>query len=317
MASTLPDGFSLEHPPPDRSGRISGFIRDWDLAVSGISDFTHEDLRHLMRHPGFDPARDWWIVTEGDEIVGAGMMWAVAPLVHYSTFSVVRIDRQGLGLGAFMLGLCERRAGELADESPAGEVLIRTHVDRLDPGGKALVEAAGYVYVRSSYTMIGPLPTGITVPPPVPGLTIRTSSLDEGPLIHRLIEDTFSEHFGFRPVTYEEWAEGTLKRADADPDLWFIAEVDGEEAGLCLASVEGEQGWIADLGVRKDFRKRGIGEALLHHAFGALVEKGCTRVGLGVDAGNETGAVALYEKVGLRNERTYDSFDKTFRARTS
>lgn len=311
----LPAGITLGYPPLDRSRSVWEFIRDWDVAVSGIEDFTHEDLLHLMRHPGFDPARDWWVLTEGGSIVGAGLLWSAEVGIRYSTVSMVHPEQRGRGLGTFLLDLTDIRGQELAAESPQEEVLLRTHVDRMDAPGKLLVEARGWGFVRSSYTMMGSLPTGVPAPPLPEGLKIRSSSIDEAPLIHQLIEETFAEHFGFRPVPYEEWAEGNLKRADLDPSLWFIAEMNGEIAGLSVCSIEGETGWIGDIGVRKAYRKRGIGEALLHHSFAVMEGRGCTTAGLGVDAGNETGAVALYERAGLKNVRIYDSYDKVYRSK--
>jgi len=53
------------------------------------------------------------------------------------------------------------------------------------------------------------------------------------------------------------------------------------------------------LGVRKPYRKRGLGYSLLKQSFKLFQERGYTRAGLGVDASNPTGAVALYERVGL------------------
>jgi ribosomal protein S18 acetylase RimI-like enzyme len=43
-----------------------------------------------------------------------------------------------------------------------------------------------------------------------------------------------------------------------------------------------------------------LGEALLRAVFGELYSRGLRRVGLGVDAENETGALSLYKRVGLR-----------------
>ena len=44
----------------------------------------------------------------------------------------------------------------------------------------------------------------------------------------------------------------------------------------------------------------GLGEALLRAAFAELFARGRRRVGLGVDTENVTGALRLYERVGMR-----------------
>jgi GNAT superfamily N-acetyltransferase len=67
------------------------------------------------------------------------------------------------------------------------------------------------------------------------------------------------------------------------------------------------------LGVRRPWRKRGLGLALLYHAFGELRRRGCARVGLGVDGQSLTGATRLYEKAGMRAVTRSITFEKELR----
>ena len=69
-------------------------------------------------------------------------------------------------------------------------------------------------------------------------------------------------------------------------------------------------GWIRALGVRPRWRRRGLGTALLLHAFGALYARGQRRIGLGVDAENTTGAVRLYERAGMRAAWQADIYER-------
>jgi ribosomal protein S18 acetylase RimI-like enzyme len=66
----------------------------------------------------------------------------------------------------------------------------------------------------------------------------------------------------------------------------------------------------ADVGVRRPWRRRGLALALLHHSFAQLARRGATRVGLGVDAENTTGAVRLYRRASVHAERTSDIWEK-------
>ena len=54
-----------------------------------------------------------------------------------------------------------------------------------------------------------------------------------------------------------------------------------------------------------------LGTALLRHSFRDFRDRGATRVGLGVDGENTTGAVRLYESVGMRQVRRSDTYEKT------
>ena len=57
--------------------------------------------------------------------------------------------------------------------------------------------------------------------------------------------------------------------------------------------------WIARLFTLREWRRRGIGEALLHEAFGTFWRDGKRTISLGVDAESDTGAQRLYERVGM------------------
>jgi ribosomal protein S18 acetylase RimI-like enzyme len=72
-------------------------------------------------------------------------------------------------------------------------------------------------------------------------------------------------------------------------------------------------GWIGTLGVRRPWRKRGLGEALLHYSFDEFYKRGMKTISLGVDAQNPTGATRLYEKVGMRAASEFVTYEKELR----
>lgn len=67
------------------------------------------------------------------------------------------------------------------------------------------------------------------------------------------------------------------------------------------------------LGVRRPWRARGIGRALLVTAFVAVHARGGEAVELGVDAANPTGATRLYEDVGMREHQSFEVWGKSLR----
>ena len=90
----------------------------------------------------------------------------------------------------------------------------------------------------------------------------------------------------------------------ARPDLWWLVRDGDEIAGVCLNRMgdagEPDHGYVHILGVRRPWRRRGLGEALLRHSFRDFWRRGVsTRVSLDVDGENTTGAVRLYERVGM------------------
>jgi ribosomal protein S18 acetylase RimI-like enzyme len=103
---------------------------------------------------------------------------------------------------------------------------------------------------------------------------------------------------GFAPMSFEEWKR---RRVDeADTSLYFLAWDGDEAAGAIRCDARSAtDGYVAALGVRAPWRRRGLGEALLVRAFDEMCRRGLTAVRLGVDSENPSGATRLYERVGM------------------
>lgn len=127
-------------------------------------------------------------------------------------------------------------------------------------------------------------------------------------LLTWLWNETFKEHFNFRPDTVEE------VRYFLFSDLYFkeykeifLAVLDGETVGYVGVGIDEKYnleknvkaGDIFTIGVLKKYRRRGIGARLILHALEALKAKGMAKATLGVDDHNPTEAMRLYEKVGF------------------
>ena len=89
---------------------------------------------------------------------------------------------------------------------------------------------------------------------------------------------------------------------DLDLDASRIAFRDGEPVGLGNLGVRGEDAWIGGVGVVAAARRSGIGEALMLALHEQARERWVRRVWLEVIVEN-TGAFALYEKLGYRTVR--------------
>jgi mycothiol synthase len=162
----------------------------------------------------------------------------------------------------------------------------------------------GYRLWRSSYTMevfLDDVPPDR--PPPPNGITFRTYRPSDEDQLRAAVNEAFANDPFFHEETPERFREFNLRARGFDPSLWLLAWDGQELAGFVLAFLErvGEPdlGWIGSLGVREPWRRRGLGDALLRTAIGELHARGLRRVGLGVDAENETGALRLYERAGM------------------
>ena len=85
------------------------------------------------------------------------------------------------------------------------------------------------------------------------------------------------------------------KKLTRDPDLFLVAELDGELVGTVIGGFDGRRGMVYHLAVDASHRRRGIAEALMRELEKRLIAKGCIRSYLLVHAHNAE-ARALYKK---------------------
>ena len=186
--------------------------------------------------------------------------------------------------------------------------LLRTNVMSGDDAGTAFLERRGYTKVRTSWDMTRDLSPDDRAVSPSPGVSVRTFRAGEESLLHRVADTSFQDHWDHVPWTLESFTEAMLA-TPWEPDLTFFAEVDGQVAGELVALPFDDRGYIASVGVLREFRGRGAATAMMRHAFAALAGRGLPRVELSVDAASPTGAVSLYEGLGMRAARSYATFD--------
>ena len=121
-------------------------------------------------------------------------------------------------------------------------------------------------------------------------------------IVYRIDRDAFSDHYGWADYPYDDWWEHMSASPSFNPDDWWLVTVEGEPAAICLLGegrAQYNEGYVMVLGVLKAFRGRGLAQLALQRAFVHYRDLGRRATLLGVDATNTTGAVALYEKVGM------------------
>jgi GNAT superfamily N-acetyltransferase len=180
---------------------------------------------------------------------------------------------------------------------------VRTFCNKMDTELLALFEQSGLSFLRDYFKMVKePVEAGF---PELPqDITIESVDLKEqSSVLHMLESESFSGHFGYIPLGHDNWLAEKVAEPQLDQTGTFIAKVKGEPAGLLISSdarsdVNG--GWVDKLGVLEKFRGLGLGKLLLQWGIAHASEKGYKSVGLGVDTGNESGALQLYENQGFR-----------------
>lgn len=87
------------------------------------------------------------------------------------------------------------------------------------------------------------------------------------------------------------------KKLQRDPDLFLIAEANGELIGTIIGGFDGRRGFVYHLAVADQYRGQGVGSQLLKEVEERLVKKGCLRCFLFVTSDNGE-AMRFYEKNG-------------------
>jgi ribosomal protein S18 acetylase RimI-like enzyme len=224
----------------------------------------------------------------------------------------VHPEHRGRGLGEHILTWIEARARQrLLEYPPDLPRALRTGCldylsDRIQ-----LFEQHGFRPVRAWYRMRRDLSQ------PIPGeqlpidLTLCTYRPELDRALLEAVNESFSDHWGFEPISDQDWQAFFIRTTAFRPELAFLA-VDGEGptapiAGFSVNFIRTEdnlrqgvaEGWIIELGTRRPWRKRGIASALLCESMRAFKAAGLDYAGLGVDTENQTGALRIYERLGF------------------
>lgn len=252
-----------------------------------------------------DLERDTWLLEEEGLLVA--LAWVETRGPRGEAVGVVAAGARGRGLGSQLVDLTEARLAELGAERIHNAVLAP------DRDAAELLSARGYREVRRFWEMTIELGDELPPVPELPdGLRIEPFGDEAAAAFHAALEESFAEHWGHRPEPFEEWWERHLSKPDHDPSLWALVRDGPEVAGVIRNDPRRSGGgWVGALGVRAAWRGRGVGRALLVHAFREFHRRGERRVGLGVDSENATGATRLYESAGMHVELENVVWEKT------
>ena len=296
VAPALPPGLQARPAGPGDLEAVVALCVRCDVADLGEPDTDVDDIRSAWRRPGYDLDRDSALVVAGDLPVGYG------DLFEGEAFGMVDPAWRGRGIGTWLVGWMERRAGPGAT--------LEISAPGTDQAFRRLAEGRGYRPGRSSWLMR----LDMDRPPPAPawpeGIAVRTFRDADARAVHRLIQDAFVDIGNQPPRSFEFWAETTLARSDFDPGLWSLANAREELVGVNLAYAGPLGGYVGHLAVRRDHRGRGLGMALLRNSFAALYRHGMREAYLNVDSENRSGATRLYERAGMVVQHRYDTWIK-------
>ena len=282
---------------------IAELIRDV-LTADGdaISVITPDELKREWKNEGFVLETDAFVVANSSgRVVGYEVFTNRHAHAALLGDGYVHPDFRGLGIGTTLLRALEERAHK---EIPLAEADLRVSImngmSAADKVSREMHESEGYKPIRFFWVMEATLSTTPKVVPFPDGIELRPFIKEvQDRLVFEAEEEAFRDHWGHTPGNFNDWKLRKLEHENFDSKLWHIAWAGDQIAGISLTRYRNGIGWVGTLGVRRPWRKRGLGEALLLHSFNEFYKRGMPKIGLGVDASNPTGATRLYQKVGM------------------
>jgi GNAT superfamily N-acetyltransferase len=299
----LPEGFAEREVQPEEAALVAELVNAHEEAFETGERVSEDDVRAQWRDLG-DRGRAS-LVLDGECLPAAYYeVWPeIAERVHLDGYA--HPGFRGRGLGAFVVRAGTEAARPLGDYAVAGTLAT-------DREAHELFAREGWRPLRTFFRMVKDVEAE-EAPQPPPALVLRSFEPADAHRFHAAREEAFADHWDHTAESFEEFRRKHLEADDFDATLWWLV-LDGEEvAATAECGRRFGMGWVGMLGVRRPWRRRGLGELLLRTAFAELARRGERRVGLGVDAESPTGATRLYERAGMSVAFQIDVFRKDLR----
>jgi mycothiol synthase len=269
-------------------------------ALHGTDDTTAAELEVAWRAPEVEFPADVFVADRGDGLVGYA---DVIPFGRTTWIDVRATDPEAYDP---LLDASVRRAENHAAPH------VRAFASDQDEAAREALGRAGFEPIRHGFRMMVDLGRDLPEPQWPEGFAARQFRDGDERRFHRGHQESFADTWEFTTEPFEQWSHWFMG-TNFQPEHWFVVEYGEELAAVAICRIsetEENTGWVRILGVLPAYRRRGLAIALLRHVFRHFAELGMERVGLGVDAENPTGAVALYERAGMHVARRHLTYER-------
>ncbi len=293
----LPPGLTCRPLRQDESRPLYELIATCERHDTGTAEIEEADLVAEWGRPSFDIGSSTAGVYDGDQVV------AYAELTSDTRAdAAVHPDHRRRGIGTALT------AWVRATARARGAKVVGSPVPQGSDGDR-LLESLGYFVRWESWVL--ELPAGAEIPAQdLPaGHTIRDAATEEDQrAAWTVLEDAFLEWADRDREPFEDFAAEVMGRPGFEPwQLRLVVDGDGVPVGACHLVIfrggDEPAGYVQSIGVRRDRRHQGLARALLADAFANAREVGARSSELSTDT--RTGALGLYEKVGMRVRQTW------------
>jgi len=308
----LPEGYRAFTPTMEDVPRATEFFNLVEISEWGMPDFDVDEV--VEEWAELDLAKSIVLVENGTGNLVASMTLVNNHGVTWEAYGYVHPEHQQRGLGTWITNWSEAKAAERADETKDDyQIVMLNFISTINEPARQLMSQLGYEgskVFRRMRIELEERPEPVTWPS---GLELRSfvDGQDEQAYFDALVT-TFADHWAAAPRTLERW-ESSMKTGDYDTNLWLQLFDDDTIVAIGAGKVMGDSGWIPNVGVLPEYRRRGLAKRMLRELFGRYWDKGITRIDLGVDAENRHSAVDLYLGAGMHQTHSYEASRKVLR----
>lgn len=316
-------------PSPVAGLRFRNYAGDSDLAhftavynaarfADGLSGTeTVEEFTNRYHHlTNCDLDRDLVVIETGDgRVVGYSRVtwWVEEATRDRNLFWLIYLLQEARlpGVEAALISWLESRLLEIAAERPHdGKSYFVTDLEQGQDHRAAALAAAGYRQDQAYAEMTRPLSDPIPDLPLPEGVEVRPTTAADIRAVWEADDRAFRDHHGYARQTEDDFLE-FRNSTRTDPSLWMVAFSGDAIVGQVLNYVNHEDnaahgrkwGWTESISVQREWRRRGVAQALITRSMAMWRDLGYDHAALGVHTTNPNGAFPLYEGLGYRVTR--------------
>jgi ribosomal protein S18 acetylase RimI-like enzyme len=219
-------------------------------------------------------------------------------------------EYHGRGIETALLHLLEEQARQ--ERTAHSPELFLAQVSGRNTAAQKILEQSEY----SLHSVFQIMELTMQEAPPAPasleGIAIHHFRIGQDEqAVYEADEEAFIDERGKTPRTFEVWSRRLgMNTPHFDPTLWYVAWDDEQIAGTSMSEIADGRGELHHLGVRRPWRRRGLGMALLLRTLGECYRRGIHTVRLNVDGQSLTNAHLLYARAGFQVINSYRNYEK-------
>ncbi|MCP5101569.1 MAG: GNAT family N-acetyltransferase [Chloroflexi bacterium] len=277
------------------------------------------------------------VTTQSGEIVAFQRLELEEPFISNVIHGAVHPSYRGMGIGASLVTWGEAQAREVVEKAPPdSRVTLKMVLFDSQHDGRTLATSMGFQKVREYIH----LRIQLNAQPPPPtwpqGFHVKLIRPKDWPMVGDALGEAFHDHWGEMPLEetavsskfaippYDEPVSDIAALFKTNDPYWNTRELcfmalneANEVVGSCLCNGKDVEfmgtGRLGSISVRRSYRGRGIGRALMLHAFGAFYQRGIRKIVTDTDGASLTGANFLYTSAGMRVYRREEDYEKVLR----